>query len=134
VTEWSASFLTTHTATHVQTLLSVVESFKMNIETAVNAYMALIQRKTIEHYAKLGGIRPDIYSIEPGRKFLKVVQSGEWNRNVHAFIDKSTGALYKPASWKAPVKDARYNLLTDLPLLEQKFDPYGGYLYKGASK
>ncbi len=103
----------------------------MNIEHAISAYMELIQRKAAEHYTKLG-IRPDTYSIEPGRKFLKVVQRGEWNRNVHAFIDKATGALYKPASWKAPVKDARYNLLTDLPLLEQKFDPYGSYLYKGA--
>ena len=104
----------------------------MNIEHAISAYMELIQRKTIEHYTKLGGIRPDTYSIEPGRKFLKVVQNGEGNRSVHAFIDKATGALYKPASWKAPAKDARYNLLTDLPLLEQKFDPYGSYLYKGA--
>jgi len=105
----------------------------MNIETAVNAYMALIQRKTTEHYTNtVLANRPNTYSIEPGRKFLKVVQNGEGNRSVHAFIDKATGALYKPASWKAPAKDARYNLLTDLPLLEQKFDPYGSYLYKGA--
>lgn len=105
----------------------------MTIDHAVNAYMALIQRKSAEHYANMQ-LKPDTFSIEPGRKFLKVVQSGTWSRSVHAFIDKATGALYKPASWKAPVKDARYNLLTDLPLLEQKFDPYGGYLYKGACK
>jgi hypothetical protein len=105
----------------------------MTIDSAVNAYMALLQSKVNEHFAQhYERLRPYTYSIEPGRKFLKVVQSGEGNRSVHAFIDKATGALYKPASWKAPAKDARYNLMTDLPLLEQRIDPHGGYLYKGA--
>ena len=33
------------------------------------------------------------------------------SRSVHAFIDKKTGEVYKPASFKAPAKHVRYNLL-----------------------
>ena len=30
--------------------------------------------------------------------------------SVTAFIDKNTGEVYKPASWKAPAKHVRYDL------------------------
>ena len=33
------------------------------------------------------------------------------SRSVHAFVDKKTGEVYKPASFKAPAKIVRYNLL-----------------------
>jgi hypothetical protein len=51
--------------------------------------------------------------------------------SIHAFIDKKTGEVYKPASLKAPAKGVRY----DLRLIEQRewlfqhADWAGGYLY-----
>ena len=33
------------------------------------------------------------------------------SRSVHAFIDQKTGDVFKPASFKAPAKIARYNVL-----------------------
>ena len=56
------------------------------------------------------------YEIKSGRKYHKVVASsvqtnGEvWSEGVHAFIDKNTGEVYKPASWKSPAKHVRYDM------------------------
>ena len=52
---------------------------------------------------------------------------------VHAFVDKITGEVYKPAGWKAPAKHVRFNLSNDLDrfkLHDSTFvDWAGGYLY-----
>ena len=73
------------------------------------------------------------FSIVTGRKYHKVVQTcTDGSQSVHAFVDKNTGELYKPASWKAPAKDVRF----DLRIIEQRewvlenCDWAGGYLYK----
>ena len=78
------------------------------------------------------------YVIETGRKYHKIVmESPNHNRpasrSVHAFVDKKTGEMYMPASWKAPAKNGvRY----DLRIIEQReyvlenCDWAGGYLYK----
>ena len=77
----------------------------------------------------------DVYkfSIVTGRKYHKIVQTCcDGSQSVHGFVDKNTGELYKPASWKAPAKDVRF----DLRIIEQRewvlenCDWAGGYLYK----
>lgn len=71
------------------------------------------------------------FSAEPGRKFVKIIQSYKGSgRSVHSFVNLANGDVYKPATWKAPVKDARYNLFTDMVTVERVCDPYGSYLYK----
>lgn len=73
------------------------------------------------------------YVIESGRKYHKVVMvtGNNEGRSVHCFVDKQTGEIYKPASWNAPAKKVRFNLL-HLPSREWVFenaDWSGGYLY-----
>ena len=70
-------------------------------------------------------------SVVDGRKYYKVVvqDTNGTNKSVHSFIDRSNGDLYKAASWFQPAKGARYNLLTDIPMLKKDVDPFGGYLY-----
>ena len=53
------------------------------------------------------------------------------SRSVHAFVDKKTGEVYKPASFKAPAKHVRYNLLSEISREEcyARADWAGGYLY-----
>ena len=52
------------------------------------------------------------YIQEGGRKYHKIVMEYDnGSRTVHAFIDKKTGDVFKPASFKAPAKIARYNVL-----------------------
>ena len=82
------------------------------------------------------------FKIKTGKKFYKIVQMNFdtfQNRNeyregsVHAFVDKKTGQVYKPASWQAPAKHVRYDLRI---IREREFlfnsnntDWAGGYLY-----
>ena len=69
-----------------------------------------------------------------GRKYHKIweVYGDRGSRSCHAFIDKKTGEVYKPASFKSPAKHVRY----DLRLIEHRewllehADWAGGYLYK----
>ena len=72
------------------------------------------------------------FYIESGRKYHKLIMETEaGSRSVHAFIDKRFGHVYKPASFKAPAKHIRYNLLVDNSREEcfARCDWAGGYLY-----
>ena len=77
------------------------------------------------------------YIYETGRKYLKVIRvedeykSNDEHRCVEAFIDRQTGDIFKPASWRKPAKGARFNLLDQIScqLLFQHLDPFGGHLY-----
>ena len=74
--------------------------------------------------------RPVKFETSVGRKYIKIIQV---NGGVHAFIDKNTGEVYKPASWKSPAKIVRYDLrlISDRAKLhDPKFTDWaGGYLY-----
>ena len=84
----------------------------------------------------------DRFRYYEGRKYLKVVREefdtfqnrNKWrDTTVHAFVDRKTGEVYKPASWKAPAKHVRFNLSNDLDR-QKLHDPNfvgwaGGYLY-----
>jgi len=97
-------------------LLEVVNNtFKVNsIESGRNSYYQL--------------------EINPGRKYLRVqsflVSNGERERGNSAFmfVEKETGAVYKPASWKSPAKGIRFYIesLVENPEI---VDPYGSFLY-----
>ncbi len=76
------------------------------------------------------------FKIESGRKYFKICQcekrNGEYSsRSVHAFVDKKNGNVFKPASWKAPAKHVRYNLLDENSrnLCLNRASWAGGYLY-----
>ena len=86
------------------------------------------------------------FDYQVGKKYIKVfnLQYSEandyYNRpagyragSVTAFIDKNTGEVYKPASWKAPAKHVRFDLRI---IIEREFllNPKncswtGGHLY-----
>ena len=67
------------------------------------------------------------FTIQTGRKYHKIHDG----QGVHAFVDKNTGEVYKPASYKAPAKHVRY----DLRSIKQRHacfsnaDWSGSYLY-----
>ena len=60
------------------------------------------------------------FRMESGRKYWKVIQQdydtfrdrNEYrDGSVHAFVNKNTGEVYKPASWKSPhTKYVRYDM------------------------
>jgi len=72
------------------------------------------------------------YALISGRKYHKVMQCVDGQtESVHAFIDKKTGSVYKPASIKAPAKGERFNLLIikDREFVLENCDWSGSYLY-----
>jgi hypothetical protein len=68
---------------------------------------------------------------ETGRKYHKIIMVANGSRSVHAFVDKKTGSVLKSASWKAPAKGERYNLLIikEREWLFENADWSGAYLY-----
>ena len=86
------------------------------------------------------------FVFKTGKKFHKVyfLQYEEANEyynrkagytagSVHCFIDRQTGEVYKPASWKAPAKHVRFDLrlIQDREFLfnPNNIDWAGGHLY-----
>ena len=72
------------------------------------------------------------FIMETGRKYHKIVMITDGgNRSVHAFVDKKTGEVYKAASFKAPAKGVRFNLLIikEREWLFENADWAGSYLY-----
>ena len=69
------------------------------------------------------------FEIQTGRKYHKIHNGPAGG--VHAFVDKNTGEVYKPASYKAPAKGVRYDLRRIKSRHEcfSNADWSGGYLY-----
>ena len=75
------------------------------------------------------------FYIESGRKYHKIIMETDGgSRSVHCFINMKTGELHKAASFKAPVKEPRFDLriITEREFVLEKCDWSGGYLYKNA--
>ena len=86
--------------------------------------------------------KEQLESIKNGRKYYKIMQHefdtfrdrNEYREgSVHAFVDKNTGEVYKPASYNAPAKHVRYDLrvINDrVKLHDPRYTGWaGGYLY-----
>ena len=124
-----------------------INSYKRNIE---NPTYATVVHKSYyeEQLQKIEDGTENLYKFDyqVGKKYIKVfnLQYSEandyYNRpagyrqgSVTAFIDKQTGEVYKPASWKAPAKHVRFDLrlIQDREFLfnPNNIDWAGGHLY-----
>ena len=130
---------------------SLAENYKQYhrrmIESNVQRFNADGERQDLSEYAQKqldalndGTFKGMKYTITTGKKYHKII-SNDWDDRreyyrsggVHAFVDKKTGEVYKPASWKSPAKHVRY----DMRIINQRqmlHDPTytgwaGGYLY-----
>ena len=124
-----------------------INSYKRNIESPTSATEGF----TSYYQEQLDAIEngtANLYKFdyEVGKKYIKVfnLQYSEacdyYNRpagyrqgSVTAFIDKNTGEVYKPASWKSPAKHVRYDLRIirerEYLLYHKNCDWAGGHLY-----
>ena len=90
---------------------------------------ALEQNFRSRNNGKLDGYS---FTIETARKYHKVIMTtGGGSRSIHAFVDVKTGDVLKAASFKAPAKGVRYNLLDESSREEmlERADWAGSYLY-----
>ena len=129
------------------------ENFKQH---SINSFKRNIQEQRFpentkyyeERLAEIENGTANLYKFDyqVGKKYIKVfnLQYEEANEyynrkggyragSVTAFIDKNTGEVYKPASWKAPAKNVRF----DLRIIKEREFLFnsnntgwaGGYLY-----
>ena len=124
-----------------------IRSYKRNIESPTSA---TVGNKSYyeERLEEIENGTANLYKFDykVGKKYIKVfnLQYQEscdyYNRpagyragSVTAFIDKQTGEVYKPASWKAPAKHVRFDLrlIKDREFLHnpKNVDWAGGHLY-----
>ena len=105
------------------------------------------QRQDLSRYAQEqldalndGSFKGMRFTITEGKKYYKIISNDwderrkEWNSGgVHAFVNKKTGEIYKPASWKSPAKHVRYDLRVirdrEYVLNPDNCGWSGGYLY-----
>ena len=124
-----------------------INSYKRNIESPTSA---TVGHKSYyeEQLDAIENGTANLYKFDyqVGKKYIKVfnLQYEEANEyynrkggyragSVTAFIDKQTGQVYKPASWKAPAKHVRFDLrlIKDREFLHnpKNVDWAGGHLY-----
>ena len=113
---------------YAQTLCETLEeNFKQD---SLDSYRAMQMREGYSIYAakriediENGTANLYKYVIQKGRKYLKIVQQqyDDMGPNpsykyrdgsVHAFIDRETGDVYKPAGWAKPAKHVSCLLYT----------------------
>ena len=121
--------------------IAVFPEEKLTLDQKIEKWVWQLCRSLEENYQSRYPNRTEFrikFRMEFGRKYIKVIQQdlrdGDYrDGGVHAFIDKKTGEVYKPASWKSPAKIVRYDLrlITDRAKLHDPnyTDWAGGYLY-----
>ena len=124
-----------------------INSYKRNLENPTKlteGYKSYYE----EQLQKIEDGTENLYKwdYKVGKKFIKVFnlqyeeandyygrKAGYRAGSVTAFIDKNTGEVYKPASWKAPAKHVRFDLrlIQDREFLfnPNNIDWAGGHLY-----
>ena len=120
--------------------IAVFPEEKLTLDQKIEKWVWQLCRSLEENY-KLrytDSAFPVKFRMEFGRKYIKVIhqdlRDDEYrDGGVHAFVDKLTGEVYKPASWKSPAKIVRYDLrlISDRAKLHNPnyTDWAGGYLY-----
>ena len=142
--ETTKSFIKSYTEGYCE---AITENYKLD---SIRSYERMLEKDSEDTYAadRLNEIQNGKanlmkFEIREGRKYYKIVQvefdtfqgRNEYrDRSVHSFVDKKTGNVYKPASWKSPhTKHIRFTFQKseDLRFLlnPRCVDWAGGYLY-----
>lgn len=75
-----------------------------------NSLQAFLLAHQEKHFNSTFLIAPhELYALN-GKRYIKVCLEGS---GVYAFIDKTNGDIFKPASWSAPAKHARGNIFAE---------------------
>ncbi len=120
---------------------SLTENYKQHSVRMYESSTSDYSKKCLED-VKNGTANLTKFVIKNGRKYYKIMQHefdtfrdrNEYREgSVHAFVDKNTGEVYKPASYNAPAKHVRYDLrvINDrVKLHDPRYTGWsGGYLY-----
>ena len=97
---------------------SLTENYKQHSVRMYESSTSDYSKKCLED-VKNGTANLAKFVIKNGRKYYKIMQHdfdtfrdrNEYREGcVHAFVDKNTGEVFKPASYNSPAKHVRYDL------------------------
>ncbi len=97
-----------------------VEAFAAKVQAMVRTHHSSNFPRLVEM-----GEMPTI-SVMMGKRYARLVRKdrpGDKHGSAHAFVELSTGHIYKCASWAVPAKHARGNIFAENPLAA--CTPYG---------
>ena len=115
-----------------KTLMTQTQS---KTEFLVEALIEQVNNRWKVDFIESGHTIQPLLKYEVAKKYIKVyrvdVVNGEVRdgRSVFMFIDKESGAVLKPASWKAPAKGIRF-FIESLVEYPELVDCYGSFLYR----
>jgi hypothetical protein len=107
---------------------SIFQKTKGHFDTNIHAWLDVLEEKAKQQ--TYGNEQTIFYFFKENKKYYKITQVWEGVESIHAFVDKTNGNVYKPASFSAPYKDPRYNLFNEFTELLEECDWAGKYLYK----
>lgn len=91
----------------------------------VVSWLKAVKAMSDKHYADhFPSLEPSDFSLEPGKKYIRVVSHAHGQRSAFAFIDMTNGDVLKCASWKTPARIARGNV-SDASNGMANMTPYG---------
>ena len=113
------------------TPLSTIEVFpdeRLTQEQRIEKWCIQLCRALEHDYESHYTPRSKSFTISVGRKYYKILED---KGSVHAFVDRKTGQVYKPASWNKPAKHVRYDLriIREREACLNNADWAGSYLY-----
>ena len=115
---------------------ALVQDFKADSIRRANFFNTTDPEYKAKRLAEIeNGERMYKFYIESGRKYHKIImETDSGSRSVHCFVNMKTGELHKAASFKAPVKEPRFDLriIKEREFVLENCDWSGGYLYKNA--
>jgi len=79
------------------------------------------EERTLPHFKRvLTNLEWNPITYSKGKRYMKVIH----DNSIVAFVDISTGDIYKPASWSKPAKHVRGNIYSDQNGMEAIIEGY----------
>jgi len=114
--------------TSVDNILTDDVQAQINIQNNVLKWTKELCDTLQKDYDNKSTARNYTFEITTGRKYHKIVEK---RGGVHAFINRKTGEVYKPAGYNKPAPHVRYDLrlINHRDYLSVHADWAGSYLY-----
>ena len=95
-----------------------------DIQAALTKFVDSVQVMQDEYMGKnFPSLGRALITVELGKRYAKLVRGRGTSRSVYCFVDLTNGDILKAATWKAPAKHARGNILAVDPM--SAVDVYG---------
>jgi len=103
-----------------------------SVEDGVAAFIEHLKKVTGDNFGSNWSgrtppehIKPPTFSTDIGPKYIRIVKSDGSSRSVYCFVERATGDIWYPASWKGPAKNFTRGNVNDSSSWGAHFGPHG---------